>query len=114
MAAAFWSRFKRFLLSRTYGCRGSLGRCNVAEGVPPVREVARCESRADAWQAKFPVLRGGFGLRLDEVSGLRRVDLDAGAHGRGHHDRPQVLALGGRRLRADELLDDGLVVLEQL
>src|SRR5215217_4910859 len=53
-------------------------------------------------------------VRLDEVLGLRRVHLDAGAHGGGHHDRAQVLALGRGRLRADELLDDRLVVLEQL
>src|SRR4051812_17359993 len=88
MTAAFWSRFKRFLLSGTYGGPGS-------------SEKARG-------------LCGGGALRLNEVTCPRRVDLDAGAHRRGHHHRAEVPALGRGRLGADELLDDGLVVAEQL
>src|ERR1700761_851108 len=89
MTAAFWSRFKRFLLSRSYGCRGSLEE-SVARGL--------C----------------GGALRLNKIAGAARVDLHARAHGRGHDDGADVLALGRGRLRADELLDDRLVVLEQL
>src|ERR687895_196371 len=89
MTAAFWSRFKRFLLSRTYGCRGSLEGCDGPSG--------GCRS-----------------LLLDQVTGARRVDLDAGTHRRGDDDRAQVTALRRGRLGADQLLDDRLVVLEQV
>ena len=51
---------------------------------------------------------------LEDVAGTGRVDLDARAHGRGEGDRAQVAALGRRGLGADELLDDGGVVLQQL
>src|SRR4051812_25228732 len=51
---------------------------------------------------------------VNEVFGLRRVDLDAGAHRRRDDDRADVAALGGRRLRPDQLLEDRLVVAEQL
>src|SRR3954469_16676895 len=57
---------------------------------------------------------GGRGALLEDVAGTGRVDLDAGAHRRGEHDRAQIAALGGRRLGADELVEDGGVVLEQL
>src|SRR4051812_21668187 len=91
MTAAFWSRFKRsFLLSRAYRF--------TRPGVFGGSELG-CSR---------------FGRLLDQIAGLGRVDLDAGAHGRGQHDRAQVLALRRGRLRADELLDDRLVVLEQL
>src|SRR4051794_33589244 len=51
---------------------------------------------------------------LEDVPRAGRVDLDAWTHGRAERDRPQVAALGGRRLRADELVDQRGVVLEQL
>ena len=44
---------------------------------------------------------------------LRRVDPHARPHGAGQRDRVDVAALGRCRLRADDLLDDGGVVLEQ-
>src|SRR6476659_10635389 len=60
-------------------------------------------------------LRSGGGRRslLEDVTGLRGVDLHARAHGRGNGDRADVAATRGRRIRADELLDHGRVVLEQ-
>src|SRR6476661_2764600 len=60
-------------------------------------------------------LRSGGSRRslLEDVTGLRGVDLHARAHGRGHGDRADVATLGRRRLRADELLDHGRVVLQQ-
>src|SRR3954462_14042569 len=88
MTAAFWSLFKRFLLSRAYGCRGSL------------EEAAGLRRRGS--------------LRLNKIAGARGIDLDPRALGRGQHDRADVPALGRGRLGADQLLDDGLVVLEQL
>src|SRR3954468_22893858 len=51
---------------------------------------------------------------LEDVSCAGRVDLDAGTHRGAERDRPQVAPLGRRRLRADELVDQGGVVLEQL
>src|SRR4051794_8177033 len=89
MTAAFWSRFKRFLLSRSYA--NAAGVCG-----------GDCR------------LRGRGSLRLNKILGARWVDLDPGAHGRGEHDGADVLALGRGRLGADQLLDDGLVVVEQV
>ena len=62
------------------------------------------------------VLRGCCCLLqlLDDVAGTGRVDVDAGPHGRRQGDRPDVAALRGRRLRADDLLDNGCVVLQEL
>ena len=94
MTAAFWSRFKSFLLSRTYGSPGVFGGC--------LRQCGGCGVLGTLSSAS---------MRSRVLDGIH---LDAGAHGGGHHDRPQVLALGRARLGADELLDDGLVVLEQL
>src|SRR3954463_16668637 len=88
MTAAFWSLFKRFLLSRAYGCRGSL------------EEAAGLRRRGS--------------LRLNKIAGARGIDLDPRALGRGQHDRADVPALGRGRLGADQLLDDGLVVVEQV
>src|SRR4051794_17943702 len=81
---------------------------------PPDRTVGPATRGQGAWQAKTYLRGSGFGSFLDEISGLGRVHLDAGPHRRRDGDRPQVLALGRARLGADELLDDGLVVLEQL
>src|ERR1051325_8570640 len=89
MTAAFWSRFKRFLLSRAYGCRGSV-------------EKRSCQRS------------GGDSLRFNKVTGTRRVDLDAGSHRRGEHDGAQVPALRRGRLGPDQLLDDRLVVGQQV
>src|SRR5580693_6683564 len=101
IATAFWSRFMG-LLSRSSatpadlrsagGCRGSL----VAYGGRTLGGDAR------------------RGRLLDYFTCLGRVDLDARAHGGRERDRAQVAAFGGRRLGADELFDDGGVVLEQL
>src|SRR5215213_6640626 len=90
MTAAFWSRFKLLLLSRAYVLPGVSGE---AEAV--------CSAL------------GGTGLRLEVTDARGRIDLDAGPLGGGHDDRAQVLALRGRRLRADQLLDDRPVVLQQ-
>src|SRR5262245_15287161 len=88
MTAAFWSRFKRFLLTGTYESPGVSGGLSLA--------------------------LGGRSLRFDQVTGTRRVDLDPGTHRRGHHDRAQVPPLRRGRLGTDQLLDDGLVVGEQV
>src|SRR4051794_26205104 len=50
----------------------------------------------------------------DEVAGPRRVHLHARTERRGERDRADVLALRGRGLGSDELLDDRLIVLQQL
>src|SRR5205085_8479836 len=50
----------------------------------------------------------------DDVTGLRRVDVDARAHRGRERDLADVLSLRGCRLRADNLLDHHGVVLEQL
>src|SRR4051812_2716384 len=86
IAAAFCSRFIR-LLRRSYGCRRSSG------------DGAR--------------LRVGRDRRLRVRSCAGRVDLDAGAHGRGQRDRLDVAALRARRLGADDLLHQRVVVLQQ-
>ncbi len=53
-------------------------------------------------------------LVLDRhVAGAVRVDLDAGAHGRGDGDLLDVAALGARRLEPQHLLEGGRVVLGQ-
>src|ERR1700722_632175 len=57
-------------------------------------------------------LRRG-GLLVEEAAGLVRVDRDAGGHGRGEGDLPQVAALGGGWLEPDHLVERGRVVLEQ-
>src|SRR3954469_6492480 len=93
MTAAFWSLFKRFLLSRSYARERAAG----------VSGEARC--------GRF---RGPARLRLNQVLGARRIDLDAGAHGRRERHGADVLALRGRRLRADELLERRAVVVEQV
>src|SRR5262245_27371191 len=50
---------------------------------------------------------------LDDATRLPRVDVDARAHGGRHGDRLDVPAFRGRRPRADDLVDDGGVVLDQ-
>src|SRR3954447_25684222 len=65
-----------------------------------------------------PVVRslGGCQLLLelgDDVARPRRVDVDAGAHRARQRDPLDVAALRGGGLRADDLVDDGRVVLEQ-
>src|SRR3954454_15804245 len=107
MTADFWSRFKRLLLSRSYTPSGAAG---VSGGYFACQ--ARGASRRSP-SATLRCLRGGA-LRLCEITGARGIHLDAGALGGGHHDRADVLALGRRRLGADQLLDDRLVVAEQL
>src|SRR4051794_810591 len=107
MTAAFWSRFNQLLLSGTSGRTARPG----SWGERRCRKV----SRAGATAGRSP--RGALRrrrLRLDQVARARRVDLDARPLRGGHDDGAQVLALRRGRLRADELLDDGLVVLEQL
>src|SRR3954471_16812193 len=53
----------------------------------------------------------GLGLLLRTCAG--RVDLDAGAHRAGQGDRLDVTALRARGLRADDLLEQRRVVLQQ-
>src|SRR3954465_13637532 len=66
------------------------------------------------------VFGDSMGLRLyrrallEDVPCAGGIDLDAGAHGGAERDRAQVATLGGRRLGAEELVDQGGVVLEQL
>src|SRR4051794_38305082 len=50
---------------------------------------------------------------VDDAPNARRIDVDAGAHRAGQGDLLDVAALGGRRLRADDLLDDRGVVLHE-
>ena len=52
-------------------------------------------------------------LSFEQVPRARRVELDARAHRRGDVDALDVLALGGRRLGADDLVEHGAVVLHQ-
>src|SRR3954453_3201895 len=86
IAAAFCSRFMR-LLRRTYE--------------PPA---------VFGGTVRLRVGRGGR-LRIRSCAG--RVDLDARPHGRGQGDGLEVAALGPRRLRADDLLEQGHVVAQQ-
>src|SRR4051794_5761878 len=90
IAAAFCSRFMRLLR-----------RASRAELAPAVWGSAVC---ADA---------SGRGGRLRIRSCAGRIDLDAGTHGRGEGDRLDVAALGPRRLRADDLLQQRQVVAQQ-
>src|SRR3954447_10276278 len=57
--------------------------------------------------------RLGRGLRLLLRTCAGRVDLDAGAHRAGQRDRLEVTALRARGLRADDLLEQRRVVLQQ-
>src|SRR4029077_6742522 len=50
---------------------------------------------------------------LEDPADARRVDAHAGAHRRRDRDLLDVAPLGRRGLRADDLLDQGRVVLEQ-
>src|SRR6266545_2532337 len=61
-------------------------------------------------------LRRGFGpfLLLGNALGSLGIDVNAGAHRARERDRADVPALRRGRLGADDLLDDGGVVLEQL
>src|SRR3954464_7435930 len=90
MTADFWSLFKRFLLSRSYAHGGR-----------------------SLWR-RLSALRGRSSLLLNKISGATRVHLHAGTHRRRHHDGADVLALGRGRLGADQLLDHGLVVGQQV
>src|SRR3954469_25896173 len=58
-------------------------------------------------------VRLGRGLRLLLRTCAGRVDLDAGAHRAGQGDGLDVTALGARGLRADDLLEQRRVVLQQ-
>src|SRR3954451_10423185 len=51
---------------------------------------------------------------LGDVAGARRVDVDPRSHRRGERDLLDVTALRGRRLRADDLVEERRVVLDQL
>src|SRR3954454_18276934 len=108
MTADFWTRFKRLLLSRSYraawdaaGVSGGAGVCNVAGG----GRAERDSPGRRIWS---------HDRRFGEVTSAGGIHLDAGALGGGHHDRADVLALRRGRLGADQLLDDGLVVAQQL
>src|SRR6266545_134685 len=61
-------------------------------------------------------LRRGFGpfLLVGDALGSLGIDVDAGAYRARERDRADVPALRRGRLGADDLLDDGGVVLEQL
>ena len=61
-----------------------------------------------------PVLRGRGRRLLEQVLRDRRIDVDAGAHGLGDADRLDVLALGGRGLHPQDLLEHHCVVLGEL
>src|SRR4051794_37136126 len=101
MTAAFWSRFNQLLLSGTSG-RG---------GLPGVSGGAEMSEGSRATGGRGAAARGALRrrrLRLDQVARARGVDLDARPLGGGHDDGAQVLALGGRRLGPDELLDHRL------
>src|SRR5581483_12358412 len=56
---------------------------------------------------------GRAGRLLEAVTGLRRVDPDTRAHGRRHRDALDVAALGRRRLDPEDLVEPGLVVLDE-
>src|SRR5215210_1564994 len=89
--------------------------CSLSNSIPPVPDFWRAPA-GGLWKRGCARLRRRSLLVLgfDEVLGLRRIDLDARAHARREHDGADVAPLGGRGLRADELLDDRLVVAEQL
>src|SRR5450756_231636 len=53
-------------------------------------------------------------LLLDQVPNAGRIDLDPGAHRGADGDRLDVLALRRRRLGAQDLVEDGTVVLNEL
>src|SRR3954454_5396451 len=91
IAAAFCSRFMRL-----------------------VRRASRAELAPAVWGSAVCADASGRGGRLRIRSCAGRVDLDAGTHGRGQGDRLDVAALGPPRLRADDLLDQRVVVAEQL
>src|SRR5688500_11041435 len=102
MTAAFWSRFKSVSYPGLTVARG-LGKTGFA-----------CQASRSYLALAFgdvTSLRGRFSLH--QVASAGRVDLDARPLRGGHHDRPQVLALRRGRLGADQLLDHGLVVLQQ-
>src|SRR5215212_7692598 len=82
-------------------------------GLLPLSE-RRPEVLGKAVSAAARGLGGGCSLLPGQVARAGRVDLHAGAVRRGQRHAAQVLALGGGRLRADELLDHGSVVREQL
>src|SRR3954468_17869896 len=98
-AVAFWSLFTGLLCRTSAPHAGRRRRSQDGLG-------CRVELRGDG--------RALTTLQSEDVAGTGRVDLDARAHRRGDGDRAQVTTLRGRGLRADELLDDGRVVLQQL
>src|ERR1700724_2673923 len=81
---------------------GSLGQ-NTNGGTPSMGAPPLRMSRT---------LRGGS-FFVEEAAGLVRVHRDAGGHGRGEGDLPQVPALGSGGLQPDDLVERGRVVLKQ-
>src|SRR3954470_18965163 len=101
-AVAFWSLFTGLL------CRAYVARIRDARARRRSQDGLGCRVRLRGHG------RGVTTLQSEDVAGTGRVHLDDRAHRRGDGDRAQVATLGGRGLRADELLDDGHVVLQQL
>src|SRR3954451_14142675 len=77
----------------------------------------RHEERAPPQQAGTPFLvtsDSDARVLRKEVAGAQRVDRDARAHRRGEGDLLQVPALRRRRLGAEDVVQRGRVVLDQL
>src|SRR5215212_5375435 len=92
IAAAFCSRFIRLL-------RGTSAK-RPGEGPPPA-----------VWGEEVVYALRGRGRLLLRL-GAGRIDLDARPHRGGQRDRLDVAALRARRLRADDLLHEGGVVVQ--
>src|SRR5439155_16329760 len=77
-------------------------------GLLPVSGDGLCDNLQLGWNGLL-----GFVQLLDDTSDLRRVDVDSGAHRARERDLLDVAPLGGRRLRPDDLVDHGGVVLDE-
>src|SRR5699024_5003352 len=92
----------------------------------PTRFTALCGTPAADSRAPRPPSGGRGAVRgdgrlssglvglLEEVAGAVHIDRDTGAHGGGHGDLLDVAALRGGRLQAQDLVERGHVVLDQL
>src|SRR6185503_20643518 len=84
---------------------------SASTGLPPVG----CQwSSAGALRGHCFFCRCSFFEFLDDAPRPRRIDVDPGAHRAGQGNSLDVAALGGRGLRAHDLVDQRGVVLEQL